>query len=123
MDKALFRAYVKELVKEQIEESVEKAVKKILPEVLGEAIAEIKGMQQVNENVSVPKKPALDRSRLAQLMGLERHGDTITATTSNVVLPDTIPQGVDLNSPSVKPAVDAITKDYSALMKKMGLSK
>jgi hypothetical protein len=57
------------------------------------------------------------------MMGLERHGDTISATTKNMMLPETIPQGVDLNSPTVQPAVEAITKDYSALMKKMGLSK
>jgi hypothetical protein len=56
-------------------------------------------------------------------MGLERQGDTITATTKNMVLPENIPHGVNLNDPSVKPAVEAITKDYSALMKKMGLSK
>ena len=120
MDKALFRAYVKELVKEQIEESVEKAVKKILPEVLGEAIAEIKGMQksQVNETVAAPTKPKLDRAKLAAMMGLERHGDTITATSKNVgpVMP-TVPTGFTEDNP----AVQAINKDYSAMMKAMKL--
>lgn len=123
MDKALFRAYVKELVREQVEESVEKAVKKILPEILGEAIAEIKGMQQVNEVTNTPNKPKLDRSKFAALMGMERNGDTISATTSNVRLPENIPQGVNLSDPAVKPAVDAITRDYSQVMKAMGLSK
>ena len=120
MDKALFRAYVKELVKEQIEESVEKAVKKILPEVLGEAIAEIKGMQkpQVNETVTAPAKAKLDRAKLAAMMGLERHGDTITATSKNVgpVMP-TVPTGFTEDNP----AVQAINKDYSAMMKAMKL--
>jgi len=51
------------------------------------------------------------------------HGDTIMATTNNVVLPENIPQGVNLNDPAFKPAVEAITKDYSAVMKKLGLSK
>ena len=86
-------------------------------------MAQIKGTQQVNETVVTPSKPKLDRSKLAAMMGLERHGDTITATTKNMVLPENIPHGVNLNDPSVKPAMDAITKDYSALMKKMGLSK
>lgn len=118
MDKALFRAYVKELVKEQIEESVEKAVKKILPEVLGEAIAEIKGMQkpQVNESVATAK-PKLDRAKLAAMMGLERQGDTLVATTANMV--NNLPPNVSEDNPTVQ----AINKDYSALMKKMGLSK
>lgn len=119
MDKALFRAYVKELVKEQIEESVEKAVKKILPEVLGEAIAEIKGMQksQVNESVTASPKPKLDRAKLAAMMGLERHGDTLVATTSKMVTE--LPPNISEDNPTVQ----AINKDYSALMKKMGLSK
>jgi Na+-translocating ferredoxin:NAD+ oxidoreductase RnfG subunit len=106
MDKALFRAYVKELVKEQIEESVEKAVKKILPEILGEAVAEIKQTQAKSVNET------------AQMMGLERLGDTITATSKNVgpVMPT--PEGVDPNNP----ALQAINKDYSALMKAMKLT-
>jgi hypothetical protein len=115
MDKTLLKAYIRTVVEEE--------VNRILPELLGEAVAQIKGTQQVNETVSAPTKPKLDRSKLAAMMGLERIGDTITATTQNMVLPNTIPQGLDLNDPSVKPAVEAITKDYSALMKKMGLSK
>lgn len=119
MDKALFRAYVKELVKEQIEESVEKAVKKILPDVLGEAIAEIKGMKpsSVNESTTVSSKPKLDRSKLASMMGLERHGDTIVATTQNMIVAP--PPGLTEDNPTVQ----AINKDYSQLMKKMGISK
>ncbi len=119
MDKALFRAYVKELVKEQIEESVEKAVKKILPEVLSEAITEIKNIQtpQVNESVS-PAKPKFSRAQLAEIMGLERHGDTIVATTANVstTMP-TPPRGVSEDSPAFK----AINRDYSEMMKAMKL--
>ena len=115
MDKTLLKAYIRTIVEEE--------VNRILPELLGEAIAQIKGTQQVNETVASPNKPKLDRSKLAALMGLERQGDTITATTKNMALPENIPHGVDLNNPSVKPAVEAITKDYSALMKKMGLGK
>lgn len=115
MDKTLLKAYIRTVVEEE--------VNRILPNLLGEAVAQIKGIQQVNETVSAPSKPKLDRSKLAAMMGLERHGDTIMATTNNVELPENIPQGVNLNDPAFKPAVEAITKDYSAVMKKLGLSK
>lgn len=115
MDKTLLKAYIRTIVEEE--------VNRILPNLLGEAVAQIKGTQQVNESIVTQNKPKLDRSKLAVMMGLERHGDTISATTKNMVLPENIPQGVDLNNPSVQPAVEAITRDYSALMKKMGLGK
>jgi len=119
MDKALFRAYVKELVKEQIEESVEKAVKKILPEVLGEAVAEIKGAQQPKKvNEVATAKPKLSRTQLAAMMGLERHGDTITATSKNVGPVMQAPAGMAENNPTLQ----AINRDYSALMKAMKLT-
>lgn len=115
MDKALFRAYVKELVKEQIEESVEKAVKKILPEVLGEAIAEIKGTSApIRENAQPSKK--FSRTQLAEMLGLERHGDTIVATTDKMMTQ--LPPNVSTDNPAVK----AITRDYSAMMKAMKLT-
>lgn len=118
MDKALFRAYVKELVKEQIEESVEKAVKKILPDVLGEAIAEIKNMQPNRVSETAAPKPKVSRAQLAEMMGLERHGDTITATTKNLgPVMATPPHGVSEDNPALK----AINKDYSGLMKAMKL--
>lgn len=115
MDKALFRAYVKELVKETVEEEV----KKILPKLLGEAVAEIKTLQENSTTTSAPSAK-LSRSQLAQMMGLERLGDTIIATTNNLnpVMP-TPPQGVS----DTNPAFQAINKDYSAVMKKLGLSK
>jgi hypothetical protein len=115
MDKTLLKAYIRTIVEEE--------VKRILPEMLGEAVAEIKSMQQVNESSSAAVRPKMDRSRLAALMGLERHGDTLSATTRNMALPENVPENINLNDPSVKPAVEAITRDYSALMKKMGLGK
>ena len=118
MDKALFRAYVKELVKEQLEETVEKTVRKLLPEILGEAVAEIKS---VNESV-VPQKSKFTRSQLAEMMGLEKIGDTISTNTGRmrtVVAPTEIPDHLTADNPTVQ----AVTKDYSALMKKMGLTK
>lgn len=118
MDKALFRAYVKELVKETVEEEV----RKVLPEILSEAVSEIKSLQE-NTTKQVPK-PKLDRGRLAALMGLEKHGDTIVATTNNLAPTNIqLPDGVRPDDPTVKATVSAITKDYSALMKKMGMSK
>lgn len=112
MDKTLFKAYVRELVKETVEDEV----RKVLPKVLGEAVQEMKSLQ---ESTSVVEKPKLDRSKLAQLMGLERHGDTIIASTKNMGNVITPPPGLSPDDPTVQ----AINKDYSALMKKMGLSK
>jgi hypothetical protein len=51
------------------------------------------------------------------MMGLERHGDTLVATTANMVT--NLPPNVTEDNPTVQ----AINKDYSTLMKKMGLSK
>jgi len=61
----------------------------------------------------------LSRNQLAQMMGLERLGDTITATSKNVgpVMP-TVPEGISPDNP----ALQAINKDYSALMKAMKLT-
>lgn len=110
MDKTLFKAYVREIVKETVEEEV----KKVLPKLLGEAVAEVKSIQE--STTAAPQKAKFSRSQLAEMMGLERHGDTIVATTKAVT---PLPPGVNADNPTVQ----AINKDYSALMKKMGLSK
>lgn len=115
MDKALFRAYVRELVKEMVEEEVGK----VLPKLLGEAVAEIKTLQE-SKTVTPQSQPKskLDRSKLAQMMGLERLGeDTIVASTKNMIT--NLPPNISPDNP----AVQAINKDYSAIMKAMGLSK
>jgi hypothetical protein len=110
MDKTLFKAYVRELVKE----TVEAEVKKVLPKLLNEAVAEVRSLQETTTHT--PQKPKLSRSQLAEMMGLERIGDTVVATTKNIVAP---PLGMSADNP----AVQAINRDYSAVMKKMGLSK
>jgi len=51
------------------------------------------------------------------MMGLDRIGDTIVATTGKVM--PTPPRGIEEDNP----AFQAINKDYSAMMKAMGLSK
>lgn len=109
MDKQLLKAYIRTIVEEE--------VKRLLPEMLAEAVTEIK---QLKEN-SVPQaqvqsKPKLDRSKLAAMMGLSVQGDTIMATTQNMPIVANAPKDVD---PEV---VSAINRDYSALMKKMGLT-
>lgn len=111
MDKALFRAYVKELVKETVEEEV----RKVLPKLLGEAVSEVKSLQETT--TTTPKKSQLSRSQLAQMMGLERIGDTIVATTDKIM--PNLPKGMSEDNP----AVQAINRDYSQIMKAMGLSK
>ena len=112
MDKALFKAYIRELVKETVEDEVSK----ILPKLLQEAVGEIKSLQETR-TTSSPTKPKLSRSQLAEMMGLERHGDTITASTKNAIMQ--APPGISEDNP----ALQAINKDYSQLMKKMGLAK
>lgn len=115
MDKTLFKAYVRELVKETVEDEV----KKLLPKLLAEAVSEVKSLQE-SAPASSPQKSKFSRAQLAEMMGLERIGDTIVATTNNMGTPKpTQPQ----NLSSDNPAVQAINKDYSQLMKKMGLSK
>jgi len=110
MDKQLFKAYVRTIVEEE--------VKRILPELLTEAVQQVKSLTE-NSNTPVPASPKIDRQRLAQLMNLDYDGDTLLATTGNMTNPSvaaSIP-------PSAPPEVaKALTRDYSALMKKMGLT-
>lgn len=112
MDKALFRAYVKELVKETIEEEV----RKVLPKLLGEAVEEIKSIKESKTSNFEPKK-SFSRTQLAEMMGLERLGDTIVAKTGNVGPVMTPPPGISPDNP----AVQAINKDYSGIMKALKL--
>jgi hypothetical protein len=115
MDKALFRAYVKELARETVQEEV----KKLLPKLLEEAVAEIKSVQQSTASASEPKKK-MSRSQLMEMMGLEQFGDTFVASTKNMNTPIMAPPpGLTEDNP----AVQAVNKDYSAVMKAMGLTK
>ena len=108
MDKQLLKAYIRTIVEEEVQ--------RILPQMLSEAVSEIKQIKQLQETSSSPKKPQLDRNRLAQMMGMSYDGQTLSATTNSMPLPENAPRDVD---PAV---INAVTKDYSALMKKMGLS-
>lgn len=108
MDKQLLKAYIRTIVEEE--------VKRILPEMLSEAVAEIKQLSE-SKTTPQPKKSTIDKARLAELMGITYDGETLRATTNNmaVPLPENAPRDVD---PEV---VKAVTKDYSALMKKLKL--
>jgi hypothetical protein len=115
MDKQLLKAYIRTIVEEEVQ--------RILPNILGEAVSEIKRMQPLKEsatstNNSSKSKPVLDRARLAEMMGITYDGNTLTATTNSmpVPLPANVPPDVDPN------VIKAVTKDYSALMKKMGIT-
>jgi len=109
MDKQLLKAYIRTIVEEE--------VSRILPQMLSEAVSEIK---QLKENVTQPTRttPKIDRSKLAELMGVSYDGHTIQATTNNLPsrLPDNTPADAD---PEV---VKAITRDYSAMMKALKLT-
>lgn len=106
----MFKGYVRELVREAVEEEV----KRLLPKLLDEAVMQVKTIQES----TVAPKPKLDRNKLASLMGLERQGDTLIASTNNMMV-DNIPPNVAPDNPTVK----AINRDYSAVMKAMGLAK
>ena len=108
MDKQLLKAYIRTIVEDE--------VKRVLPNMLAEAVQEVK---QLTENVPTKQKTEkspVDKKRLAELMGITYDGNTLTATTNNIPLPNNAPRDVD---PEV---INAVTKDYSALMKKMGLT-
>lgn len=121
MDKQLLKAYIRTIVEEE--------VKRILPELLSEAVREVK---QISESQSFttkpPAKPAMDRSKLAQLMGISYDGDTLRASTKGLqpetlTTMDSAGNKVQIPVSQADPeVVKAITKDYSALMKKMGLT-
>lgn len=111
MDKQLLKAYIKTIVEDE--------VKKILPEMLAEAVTEIKQLKESKQTVVTKQsKPSIDRNRLAELMGISYDGETLMANTKSMVvpLPENAPKDVD---PEI---VKAVTKDYSAMMKKMGLT-
>lgn len=110
MDKQLLKAYIRTIVEEE--------VKRLLPELLSEAVTEIK---QLSEQTPVRQttKPKIDRSKLAAMMGIEYDGETLRATSTDKVnrgrLPDEVPPNAD---PEV---IKAINRDYSQMMKKMGI--
>lgn len=109
MDKQLLKAYIRTIVEEE--------VKRLLPEMLAEAVSEIKQLSEQKPSTQ-PKKPSIDRNRLAELMGVTYDGQTLRASTNNmtVPLPENAPRDVD---PEV---LKAVTRDYSQLMKAMKLT-
>lgn len=113
MDKQLLKAYVRTIVEDEI--------RRVLPEVLAEAIGELKQLKENTTSANKPpiaQKQKIDRSRMAELMGLTYDGNTLMATTDNMSvnrLPENAPTDVD-------PAISkAINRNYSDLMKKMGM--
>jgi hypothetical protein len=112
MDKQLLKAYIRTIVEDE--------VKRVLPEMLSEAVTEIKQLQENSQlpRASSPKaasstKPKIDRTRLAEMMNLSYDGETLSASTDSIRLPEGTPRDAD---PKI---VQAITKDYSQLMKAM----
>jgi hypothetical protein len=120
MDRQLLKAYIRTIVEEEVQ--------RVLPKLLGEAVAEVKAVNKLNESATpVTKKPTLDRSRLAELMGIDydRDNGTIRASTNNlppkmVNVMDSSGNKVEIPADRVDPEVlSAITRDYSHLMKAM----
>jgi hypothetical protein len=126
MDKQMLKAYIKVVVEEE--------VKRLLPEMLSEAVQEIKQLKE-NYTPAPAPRPAVDRSRMAALLGIDydRENGVISAGTSGMSKTTATPNylqvtddaGNTRNIPAsaVDPSVvNAITKDYSALMKAMKLT-
>lgn len=110
MDKQLLKAYIRTIVEEE--------VKRILPELLSEAVAEVKQLSEQSIRPTTQSKQKVDRSKLAAMMGMDYDGQTLRATSTDRVanrLPENAPPNAD---PEV---VKAINRDYSQLMKKMGV--
>lgn len=120
MDKQLLKAYIRTIVEEEVE--------RLLPKMLGEAVNQVKKMAPLTESTQ-PKQPAIDRSRLAELMGIDydREGGTIRASTNNlpsktVMTMDSQGNKVEISADRVDPEVlKAVNKDYSQFMKAMKL--
>jgi hypothetical protein len=110
MDKQLLKAYVRTIVEEEIQ--------KIVPEMLAEAIQEIKQMKGLQTEEVSPQRPVqpIDRTKLAQLMGISYDGETIRAMGGNGM------QATPIATHGDPEVVKAINRDYSALMKKMGIT-
>lgn len=114
MDKQLLKAYIKVLVEEE--------VKRVLPELLSEAVQQVKTLSENTRTPVAPSsRPSVDRSRLAELMGITRDGDTLTATTNGMAthMPPAIAGNV---TEGQKEVLDAMNRDYSHLMKAMKLT-
>jgi hypothetical protein len=110
MDKQLLKAYIRTIVEEE--------VTRILPQMLSEAVSEIKQLKENAPPTATKNAPKLDRSKLAELMGVTYDGNTLRATTNN--LPSRLPENTPADAdPEV---VKAITKDYSAVMKALKLT-
>ena len=119
MDKQLLKAYIRCIVEEE--------VTRILPTLLSEVLGEVVANAPKNAPKNQPKplkealsrantKPRPGRAEMASLLGLTREDDTFIANTNSMRLPEGTPPNAD---PKV---VEAITRDYSELMKAMGIT-
>jgi hypothetical protein len=104
MDKTLLKAYIRTIVEEEVE--------RIVPKMLAEAVREIKSL---NENTT--RKPPLDKARLSELLNLKYDGESLSATTDSIILPEDVPTATA--NPEI---VAVINRDYSEVMKKLNLT-
>jgi hypothetical protein len=109
MDNKLFKAYIRVIVEEE--------VKRVLPELLAEAVSEVRTLKEnTTPRTSAAPKAKPSRAQLAEMLGLERLGEDTIVARGNVM---PTPPGVSDDNPALK----AINKDYSGVMKAMGLGK
>lgn len=105
MDKNLLKAYIRTVVEEE--------VTRILPKLLSEAVQQVKQLSEVTTPTPPSREPPkFSKTQLAEMMGLTYDGETLQ--TGEVT-----PRPPVSGDPNVH---KAITRDYSQLMKKMGLT-
>tara|TARA_R110000868_G_scaffold157028_1_gene384103 strand:- start:901 stop:1230 length:330 start_codon:yes stop_codon:yes gene_type:complete len=109
MDKTMFKGYVRELVREAVNEELKRQLPIVLSEVMGNVPL------QENTMSSAKKKPAFNREEMMAKLGLEKLGDTLVGSTNRMVTE--LPPNIAPDNP----VVQAINKDYSKLMKAMGI--
>jgi hypothetical protein len=105
MDKNLLKAYIRTIVEEE--------VTRILPKMLSEAVQQVKQLSETTNTVPTHREPPkFSKTQLAEMMGLAYDGETLRA--DGPITPTTKPGDPDIHR--------VITRDYSQLMKKMGLT-
>jgi hypothetical protein len=104
MDKTLLKAYIRTLVEEE--------VVRVLPKLLSEAVQQVKQITETTAPTPTGAAPVrkFSQTALADMMGLKYDGETLHATSAS---PHEPPGSEDIKK--------IIGRDYSALMKKMGL--
>lgn len=119
--KTLLNAYIRELVREELKLVLRSEVSRIMNEELEKAVREHKSTSRPeSESVSIPSV----RNSLKELLDVEydRPNGTIRARMINPALKTENDTKAEL-LPDNNEVKKALTRDYSDVMKKMGITK